>query len=79
MNYGVRNFVEDNSDSWDSKDDDDNDVVEPGQMGAGVMNFDYESEELYSLVESSSDDELGYDNDDDVEDDRSTHAGNGKG
>ena len=48
-------------------------------MGAGVMNFDYESKKLYSLVESSSDDELGYDNDDDVEDDRSTHAGNGKG
>ena len=79
MNYGVTNFVEDNSDSWDSKDDDDNDVVEPSQMGAGVMNFDYESEELYSLVESSSDDELGYGNDDDVEDDRSTHVENGKG
>ena len=79
MNYGVRDFVEDSSDSWDGKDDDDNDVVEPGQMGVGVMNFDYKSEELYSLVESSSDDELGYDNDDDVEDDRSTHVENGKG
>ena len=50
-----------------------------GQMGDGVMNSDYESEELYSLVESSSDDELGYDSDDDAEDDRSTHVGNGKG
>ena len=79
MNYGVRDFAEDSSDSWDGKDDDDNDVVEPGQMGVGVMNFDYKSEELYSLVESSSDDELGYDNDDDVEDDRSTHVENGKG
>ena len=78
MNYGVKDFVEDSSDSWDGKDDDDNDVVEPGQMGAGVMNSDYESEELHSLVESSSDDELGYDSDDDAEDDRSTHVGNGR-
>ena len=38
-----------------------------GQMGDGVMNSDYESKELYSLVESSSDDELGYDSDDDAE------------
>ena len=75
MNHGVRDFVEDSSDSWDGKDDDD---VEPGQMGAGVMNSDYENEELHSLVESSSDDELGYDSDDDVEDDRSTHVGNGR-
>ena len=77
MNHGVRDFVEDSSDSWDGKNDDDD--VEPSQMGTGVMNFDYESEELYSLVESSSNDELGYDNDDDVEDDRSTHVENGKG
>ena len=48
-------------------------------MGAGVMNSDYESEELHSLVESSSDDKLGYDSNDDAEDDRSTHVGNGKG
>ena len=47
-------------------------------MGAGVMNSDYKSEKLYSLVESSSDDELGYDSDHDVEDDRSTYMGNGK-
>ena len=76
LTHGVRDFVEDSSDSWDGKDDDDD--VEPGQMGAGVMNSDYENEELHSLVESSSDDELGYDSDDDVEDDRSTHVGNGR-
>ena len=70
-------FVENSSDSWDGKDDDD--VVEPGQMGIGVMNSDYESEELHNLVESSSDDELGYDSDDIFEDDWSTHVGNGKG
>ena len=47
-------------------------------MGVGVMNSDYESEELHSLVESSSNDEFGYDSDDDAEDDRSTHVGNGR-
>ena len=73
LNHGVRDFVEN---SWDGKDDD---VVELGQMDAGVMNSDYESEELHSLVESSSDDELGYDSDDIFEDDRSTHVGNGRG
>ena len=78
MNYGVRNFVEDNSDSWDSKDDDDNDVVVPSQMGAGVMNFDYESEELHSLVESSSDDEFSYNTDDNSEDDKRTHVRDGR-
>ena len=50
LNHGVRDFVEDSSDNWDGKDDDD--VVEQGQMGTGVMNSDYESEELHSLVES---------------------------
>ena len=65
LNHGVRDFVEDSSDSWNDKDDDDD--VEPGQMGVGVMNSDYESEELHSLVESSSDDELRYDSDDDAE------------
>ena len=73
LNYGVRDFVEDSSDSWDGKDD--VDINEPGQMGAGVMNFDYESEELHSLVESSSDDELGYDSDDKSKDDNRTHVG----
>ena len=62
MNHGVRDFVEDCVDNWDGKDDDN--VVEPGQMGSNVMNFDYESEELHSLVESLSDEELGYDSDD---------------
>ncbi|KAK9989435.1 hypothetical protein SO802_029674 [Lithocarpus litseifolius] len=68
----LRDFVEDSSDSWDGKDD--ADVNEPGQMGAGVMNSNYESEELHSLVESSSDDELGYDSDDKFEGDNSTHV-----
>ena len=44
-------------------------------MGAGVMNSDYESEELHNLVKSSSDDELGYDSDDKSEDDNRTHVG----
>ena len=72
----VRDFVEDSSDSWDGKDD--NDVVELGQMGASVMNSYYKSDELHSLVESSSDDELGYDSADIFENDKSTRGGNGK-
>ena len=76
LNHSVREFVEDSNDSWDGKNEDDD--VEPSQMGACVMNSDYESEELHSLVESSSDDEFGYDSDDDAEDDRSTHVGNGR-
>ena len=44
-------------------------------MGAGVMNSDYESEELHSLVESSSDNDLGYDSDDKFEDDNRTYVG----
>ena len=72
LNHGVRDFVEDSSDSWDSKDD--ADVNEPSQMGVGVMNSDYESKELHSLVESSSDDELGYDSDDKSRDDNRTHV-----
>ena len=43
------------------------------------MNSDYESKELHSLVESSFDDEFGYDNDNIYKDDRSTHVGNSKG
>nr|POE44759.1 hypothetical protein CFP56_77109 [Quercus suber] len=62
LTHGVRDFVEDSSDSWDGKDD--AEVNKPGQMGAGVMNSDYESEELHSLVDSSSNDELGCDSDD---------------
>ena len=81
MNHGVRDFVEDNSDSYNGKNDnnDDNDDVEPGQMGVGVMNSDYESEELHSLVESSFDNKLGYDSDDISKDDRSIHMGYGRG
>ena len=66
-------FVEDSSDSWDGKDD--ADVNELSQMSVGVMNSNYESEELHSLVESSSDDELGYDSDDKSEDDNRAHVG----
>ena len=40
------------TDSWDNQAEDDK--VEPGQMGGGVMNSDYESEELLSLDKSSS-------------------------
>nr|POF18727.1 hypothetical protein CFP56_24955 [Quercus suber] len=43
---------EDSTDSWDNQAEDDE--VEPGQMGGGVMNSDYESEELLKLDESSS-------------------------
>ena len=47
-------------------------------MGAGVMDSDYESEELHSLIESSSDDELGYDSDDKSKDNNRTHVGDEK-
>ena len=77
MNHGVRDFVENNSDSYNGKND--NDDVELGQMGVGVMNSDYESEELHSLVESSFDNKLGYDSDDISKDDRSIHMGYGRG
>ena len=41
---------EDSSDSWDN----DVEAKLPDQMGAGVVNSDYTSEELLSLTESSS-------------------------
>ena len=47
-------------------------------MGTGVMISDYESEELHSLVESSSDDELRYDSDDKSKDNNRTHVGDEK-
>ena len=77
LNHGIRDFVEDSSDSWDGKDDDDV-VVEVSQMGAGIINSDYESEELHSLMESSSDDEFEYDSDNKSKDDNRTHMGDGK-
>ena len=55
------NIGEDSTDSQDNQADDDE--VEPGQMGGGVMNSDYESEELLSLDESESSNE---DGDDDI-------------
>nr|POE60375.1 hypothetical protein CFP56_33299 [Quercus suber] len=57
------NIGEDSTDSWDNQAEDDE--VEPGQMGGGVMNSDYESEELLSLDESSSSSEDGDDSSDD--------------
>ena len=46
------NIGEDSTNSWDNQAE--NDDVEPGQIGGGVMNSDYEIEELLSLDESSS-------------------------
>ena len=74
-----REFVEDSSNSWDGKDDDDDDVIEPGQMSAGIMNSDYESEKLHSLDESSSNDEIGDDSDDSSEDELKIPRGKGRG
>ena len=67
-NPSQREFVEDSGDIWDGMDDDDDDV-EVGQMGLGVMNFDYKSEKLHSLDESSTDDEIGDNSDDSSKDD----------
>nr|POF00757.1 hypothetical protein CFP56_64066 [Quercus suber] len=57
------NIGEDSTDNWDNQAADDE--VEPGQMSGGVMNSDYESEELLSLDESSSSSEDGDDSSDD--------------
>ena len=76
VNPDKREFVEDSSDSWDSFDED---VTKPVQMGTGVMNSDYESEELHSFEESSSDDDFGDDTDDGFEDELKTPVGKGRG
>ena len=76
VNHAEREFVEDNSDSWDGSDED---VTEPVQMGAGIINSDYESEELHSLEESSSDDDFGDDTNDGSEDELRTPVGKGRG
>nr|POF22412.1 hypothetical protein CFP56_66023 [Quercus suber] len=47
------NIGEDSTDSWDNETD--KVEFELGQMGAGIMNSDYESKELLSLDESSFD------------------------
>ena len=73
LNHGVRDFAEDSSDSWNGKND--ANVNESGQMGASVKTSDYKSEKLHSLVESSSDDDLGYDCDGKFKDDNRTHVG----
>ena len=76
VNPDEREFVEDSSDSWDGSDEN---VTEPVQMGTGVMNFDYESEELHCLEDSLSDDDIGDDTDDSSEDDLKTPVGKGRG
>ena len=48
-------------------------------MGAGVINSDYESKELHSFEESSSDDDFGDDTDDGSEDELRTPVGKGRG
>ena len=76
VNHAEREFVEDSSDSWGCSDED---VTEPVQMGTGVINSDYESKELHSLEESSSDDDFGDDTDDGSEDELRTPVGKERG
>ena len=76
MNHAEGEFVEDSSDSWDGSDED---VTEPVQMGAGVINSNYESEELHNLEESSSNDDFGDDTDYGSEDELRTPMGKGRG
>ena len=76
MNPDEREFVEDSSDSWDGSDED---VTEPIQMGASVINSDYESEELHNLEESSSDDDIRDDTNDSSEDELKKPVGKGRG
>ena len=76
VNHAEREFVEDSSDSWDGSDED---VTEPVQMGAGVINSDYESKELHSFEELSSYGDFGDDTDDGSEDELRTLVGKGRG
>ena len=48
-------------------------------MGADVMNSDYESEELHSLDESSSNDKIGDDSDDNTKVELKIPRGKGRG
>ena len=68
--------MEDSSDSWDGSDED---VTEPVQMGAGLINSNYESEELHSLEKSLFDDDFGDDTDDGSKDELKTPVGKGRG
>ena len=68
--------MEDSSDSWNGSD---KDVTEPVEMDVGVINFDYESEELHSLKESSFDDDFGDDTDDGSKDGLRTPVRKGRG
>nr|POE45690.1 hypothetical protein CFP56_05579 [Quercus suber] len=65
VNPDEREFVEDSSDSWDGCD---GDVTKPVQMGASVMNSDYDS-----------DDDIGDDTDDSSADELKTPVGRGRG
>ena len=48
-------------------------------MGAGVINSDYKSEELYNLEESSFDNDIGDDTNDSSKDELKTPVGKGRG
>ena len=48
-------------------------------MGAGVINSNYESEELHSLEKSLFDDDFGDDTDDGSKDELKTPVGKGRG
>ena len=76
VNHAEGEFVEDSSDSWDGFDED---VTEPVQMDEGVIKSYYESEELHSFEESSSDDDIRDDTDDSSEDELKTPVGKGRG
>ena len=76
VNHAEGEFVEDSSDSWDGSNED---VTELVQMGADVMNSDYENGELHNLEKSSFDDDIGDDIDDSSEDELKTPVGKGMG
>ena len=70
MNPNQRYVGEDNNDSWDK----DVEAKLPNQMGLGVMNSDYTSEELLSLIESSSNGDEGVDDSDSEGDGDAAHG-----
>nr|POF21006.1 hypothetical protein CFP56_59200 [Quercus suber] len=72
MNPNQRYVGEDSSDSWDN--DVEVEATLPNQMGAGVVNSDYTSEELLSLTESSSSGDEGVDDSDSEGDGDAAHG-----
>ena len=70
MNPNQRYVGEDSNDSWDN----DVEAKLPDQMGAGVVNSDYTSEELLSLTESSSSGDEGVDDSDSEGDGDAAHG-----